>query len=117
MMWDLDDDEWKAIKAMKDDPAFGSLADELYNGIDGPGSYVQTVEITNGNVTSSSAAQKVPTMGGILGIVLLIVGILLMVLGIIKGKKAKAAAGAPPPAAAPPQAPPQQGYPPQQPGY
>lgn len=95
VMFNIDSDEWKVIEAAKD----LGMGEDLFEGIDGEGDYVQTVKIKDGVMTDASSAQKVPTMGGILGIVLLIVGIILMIVGIIKGKKAKAAAPPPPPMA------------------
>ena len=91
VMWDISEDEWKGIKAAKD----AGFESEQTKGIDGAGSYVQTVKVENGNITEASEAQKVPTMGGILGIVLLIVGIILMIVGMIMGRKAKKAAAPP----------------------
>ena len=97
VMNELTEDEWKGIQAARDDPIGGELAKEMTKGIDGAGTYVYTVKLDNGLPTDISEAQKVPTTGGILGLVLLIVGVILMLVGIIKMKKAKRATMAPPP--------------------
>jgi hypothetical protein len=108
---EITDDEWDTIKAAREDPLTGEMMKDLTEGIDGPGTYTATVEIENGVVTKSSDWEKVPTVGGILGLVLLIVGIVIMILGFVTGRGAVPVAAAPgpqvpmegPPAAPPPQ--------------
>jgi uncharacterized membrane-anchored protein len=82
---EISDDEWKAMEAME------KLGGEIPKGIDGPGEYVATFELDKGVLKNTPEYQKVPTIGGILGLVLLIVGIILMIVGIIKMMKAKKA--------------------------
>ncbi len=92
-------------------------------GVDGPGNYVYDVTLENGIPTSLTFKfQKVPTMGGILGLVILIVGVILMIVGAVTGKAAPVAPMQPPmeqqPMGQPPmQQPPYQQPPPQQPPY
>jgi hypothetical protein len=82
----LSQDDYDAMKAAED-AGYGDIPD----GIDGPGDYVWTVELDNGVPKGDIKYQKVPTMGGILGLVLLIVGIILLIVGLIKMMKAKKA--------------------------
>ena len=103
--------------------ALGALGQEVMKafGVDGPGTYVATVELTNGVMTNIPEYQKVPTMGGILGIVILIVGVILMIVGAATGRAAPAAPMQPPmeqqPMGQPPMGPPPYQQPPAQPPY
>ncbi len=80
---DINKDEYDAYKA----------TDTVPDGVDGPGTYVVTIELKDGVIQNPEDLkyQKVPTIGGILGLVLLIVGIILLIVGLIKMMKAKRA--------------------------
>lgn len=102
---EMSDSDWDSIKA--------AGMEELYKdqGIDGPGTYVAEVELKDGNLTDVPEWEKVPTMGGILGLVLLIIGVILLIVGLVTGRAAPMPPEQPP-MEQPPMEPPMQGPPP-----
>ncbi len=107
---ELSDDEWELMKSI---PGGEEAAKDM--GIDGPGTYVATIEIKDGIVTDTSDWEKVPTMAGILGLVIMIVGIILLIVGLVTGRAAPVAPAQPPMEQPPYQEPPMQQPPYQQP--
>lgn len=116
---EMEEDEWDAM----DD-----LSKEMFKemGIDGPGTYTTTYELDDGVPDDLTPEwEKVPTMMGILGLVILIVGVILLIVGAVTGRAAPVAPAQPPmeqppyeqqPYQQPPyQQPPYQQPPPQQP--
>lgn len=107
---ELDEDEWKGIEELKKDEAALKAAEALigvegfYDNVDGPGTYTYTLEINGPMDYKMSKLQKVPTIGGILGLIILIVGVILLIVGFVTGK----AAPAPPPEQPPMEQPPMQ---------
>jgi hypothetical protein len=90
--------------------------------VDGPGTYVWTVELENGVATKTSEKyEKVPTMMGLLGLIILIVGVILMIVGAATGRAAPMPPMQPPmeqqPMGQPPMEQPPYEQPPAQPPY
>jgi hypothetical protein len=90
VMEEMSQDDWDSM-----DEISKAAAEE--QGIDGPGTYIYTVKLEDGMPTEMSEDfTKVPTIGGILGLVLMIVGIILLIVGFITGKAAAPAPEQPP---------------------
>jgi hypothetical protein len=108
---EMEEDDWDDMDAISKE-----LAKEM--GIDGPGTYVTTVELEDGIPKELTPEwEKVPTMGGILGLVIMIVGIILLIVGAVTGRAAPVAPAQPPMEQPPYQQPPMQQPPYQQPPY
>lgn len=108
---EVSQDDWDDM-----DPLSKELAKEM--GIDGAGTYVTTVELEDGIPKELTPEwEKVPTMAGILGLVIMIVGIILLIVGAATGRVAPVAPAQPPMEQPPYQQPPMQQPPYQQPPY
>lgn len=108
VVFEIDDDDYEGIKLIKGNKTLDP--DGMYDNVDGAGTYVTTMEIKDDGVEYSKL-QKVPTLGGILGLVLLIIGVLLLVVGLVTGRAAPMPPEQPP-MEQPPMEPPMQGPPP-----
>jgi len=108
---EVSQDDWDDMDALSKE-----FAKEM--GIDGPGTYVTTVELDDGVPEDLIPEwEKVPTMEGILGLVILIVGVILLIVGAVTGRAAPVVPAQPPMEQPPYQQPPYQQPPPQQPPY
>jgi len=118
---EVDDDEWETIKLLKENETALQLAETLigvegfYDNVDGPGTYTYRLEINGPLDVKISKPVKVPTIGGILGLILLIVGIILLIVGAATGRAAPMPMEQPPMQQPPYQQPPYQQPPYQQP--